>query len=207
CDVRPRDSWSTGSNTAVQSEYLRILAANPAIRGRNYNFAVRLGSDAPTMFDLQYQLLGAVARHVDYATIELGANDVCEGTALSNFRSELDDGLAKLTSSLPDALVFVASINDLTEEWHVLHARAGEDLGCGIGPKASATRLASYRRRIAAFNTQLSEGCAAYANCRFDGGAVFRIQCKIGDITPPSHGHLSGSGQRKLAPAYSAATY
>jgi lysophospholipase L1-like esterase len=207
CEVRPGDSWSTGTNPAVQSQYLRILAANPSIRGRNYNVAVQLGSDAPTMVDLQYQLLGAVAKHVDYVTIELGASDLCEGTQPATFRSELDDGLARLTSLLPDVRVFVASINDATTEWHVLRGRAGEHLGCGIGPKASAARLASYRGRIATFNTQLSEACAAHPNCRYDGGAAFRIHWKLGDITPHSHGHLSISGQRRLAAGTWAMTF
>src|SRR6059058_2275961 len=35
----PRNSWSTGSSSAVNSHYLRILAANPAISGRNFNDA------------------------------------------------------------------------------------------------------------------------------------------------------------------------
>ena len=32
------DSWATGTNPAVNSHYLRILVANPAIKGKNYNF-------------------------------------------------------------------------------------------------------------------------------------------------------------------------
>ena len=33
-------SWSTGTTRSVQSHYLRILAANPAIKGKAYNLAV-----------------------------------------------------------------------------------------------------------------------------------------------------------------------
>ena len=76
-----------------------------------------------------------------------------------------------------------------------------------IGPKASATRLVAYRRRIGAFNTTLADVCARYPNCRFDGGAAFRIQWKLGDITPHSHGHLSVAGQRKLAAVTWVATF
>jgi hypothetical protein len=36
----PANSWSTGTNSGVNSQYLRILAANPAISGHNYNDAV-----------------------------------------------------------------------------------------------------------------------------------------------------------------------
>ena len=36
----PANSWATGTNPAVDSVYLRILAANPAIDGNAANFAV-----------------------------------------------------------------------------------------------------------------------------------------------------------------------
>jgi hypothetical protein len=37
---RPDNSWSTGTRTMVGSHYSRILTAEPAILGRNYNQAV-----------------------------------------------------------------------------------------------------------------------------------------------------------------------
>ena len=38
--TRPDNSWSTGTRTSVGSHYRRILTAEPAILGRNYNQAV-----------------------------------------------------------------------------------------------------------------------------------------------------------------------
>ena len=35
----PAGSWSTGTNTFVNSHYLRLLKVNPAIKGKNYNDA------------------------------------------------------------------------------------------------------------------------------------------------------------------------
>ena len=35
----PENSWATGTNPAVDSVYLRILARNPKIRGHNVNLA------------------------------------------------------------------------------------------------------------------------------------------------------------------------
>src|SRR5437773_2801007 len=35
----PANSWSTGTSSAVNSQYRRILAANPAISGRSHNDA------------------------------------------------------------------------------------------------------------------------------------------------------------------------
>src|SRR5215208_208087 len=50
------NSWSTGTSTTVNSDYRRILAANPAISGRNYNGA-RTGA---RMVDLNGQVTAAV---------------------------------------------------------------------------------------------------------------------------------------------------
>src|ERR1700712_3881340 len=36
----PTNSWSTGTNAAVNSHYSRILALNPGISGHSYNDAV-----------------------------------------------------------------------------------------------------------------------------------------------------------------------
>src|SRR5919197_1951054 len=69
----PRNSWSTGSNSVVASHYLRILAANPAIYGRNYNDA----QTGAKMAGLNGQAGAAVAQQADYVTVLMGANDVC----------------------------------------------------------------------------------------------------------------------------------
>src|SRR5215208_8521943 len=61
----PRNSWSTGTSSAVNSHYVRILAANPGISGRNYNDAVT-GAE---MSELQGQVQRAVAQGVDYVPI------------------------------------------------------------------------------------------------------------------------------------------
>src|SRR5205823_10346341 len=54
----PQNSWSTGSSSAVISHYRRILAANAAISGRNYNDA-RTGAK---MAGLNGQVGSAVAQ-------------------------------------------------------------------------------------------------------------------------------------------------
>jgi lysophospholipase L1-like esterase len=69
-------SWSTGTDTKVDSHYLRLLALQPKISGNNYNDA-RSGAK---MADLNGQALAAVSQHVQYVTILMGANDACTGS-------------------------------------------------------------------------------------------------------------------------------
>src|SRR6516162_2148339 len=56
------DSWATGTNTTVDSQYLRILAHNPAIRGHDYNLAKAHAATGPGMSDLAFQAAGAIAK-------------------------------------------------------------------------------------------------------------------------------------------------
>src|SRR5437879_5172692 len=70
--VRPQYSWATGSSSAVNSFYTRILAANPAIAGHAFNDSVT----GANMIDLSGQVSGAITQHAQEVAILLGANDV-----------------------------------------------------------------------------------------------------------------------------------
>jgi len=210
CTVKPRDSWSTGWNPAIDSHYLRILAKNRKIHGRNYNIADEAGIVAAGIGDLTLMAGNAIAKKVDYVTIALGENDACSSSP-AGFRAEFKAGMDKLTKGLPHAKIFVASIDDLTRQWQALHAdrkiRPYVNLDCGLGPTTTKKQLHALRIQIAALNTQLSSVCAHYARCRYDGGAVFRIPWKEQDFSPLDYGHLSIAGQRTLAAATWKATF
>jgi lysophospholipase L1-like esterase len=72
----PGNSWSTGTRTSVQSHYVRILAADPAILERNFNDA----KSGAKMVDLDPQVSTATEQNVAYITILIGANDLCTRT-------------------------------------------------------------------------------------------------------------------------------
>jgi hypothetical protein len=69
----PQNSWSAGTNPAVNSVYLRILAASPRINGHASNFA----EDGSGVTGLLRQARLAVGTHAEYVTIESGGNDAC----------------------------------------------------------------------------------------------------------------------------------
>ena len=210
CTVKPRDSWSTGWNPAVDSQYLRILAADKAIHDRNYNIADEADTSGPGVADLSYQAGKAIAKNVDYVTIALGENDVCAGTPPA-FRAEFKSGMDKLTNGLPNANIFVASIDDLTRQWQALHSdrkiRSAVYLDCGLGPASTPNQLHALRNRIVTLNTQLSTVCHHYPHCRYDSGAVFRIAWREKDFSRFDYGHLSIAGQHLLAATTWKATF
>src|SRR5688572_13271785 len=70
------NSWSTGTRSSVQSHYVRILAAEPAILERNFNDA----ESGAQMVDLDAQVSTVNKQNVAYITILIGANDLCTRT-------------------------------------------------------------------------------------------------------------------------------
>ena len=55
------------------------------------------------------------------------------------------------------------------------------------------------RDRETAFNSVLEQGCGQFANCRFDGYAVFNYSFSAGQVSKLDYFHPSLSGQAALA--------
>jgi lysophospholipase L1-like esterase len=217
----PSASWSTGTSTTVNSHYRRILAANPAISGRNFNFAVT-GAD---MADLNGQVQRAVAQGVEYVTILMGANDVCASseagmTPVATFRAQFDQALATLAAGLPSVRVFVASVPNVYNLWAIYRdsfsarfvwsfAGICQSMLANAGSNSSSdvARRERVRQRNIDYNTQLAQGCAAYFICRFDGNAVFNTTFVRSDVSTRDYFHPSVAGQTKLANVTWAATF
>ncbi|MDG4788287.1 GDSL-type esterase/lipase family protein [Micromonospora sp. WMMD1102] len=210
----PSRSFSTGDDSGINSHYLRIRAVNPAINGRNHND----GRSGAKSADMAGQADSAVSQGVGYVTMLIGANDACTGsessmTPVSTFRSNIDAALGRLRSGLPNARVFVISVPDIQRLWSVgrgnLAARSAWSL-FGIcqsmlanptsNAQADVDRRNRVRQRVADYNTQLAQACAAYgSNCLFDGNAVFNYPFTLGQLSGWDYFHPNASGQRALA--------
>ncbi|HEY8472418.1 MAG TPA: SGNH/GDSL hydrolase family protein [Natronosporangium sp.] len=211
----PSRSFSTGSNSSINSHYLRIRAVNPAINGNNFNHA-ESGARAD---DLPGQAAEVVARgDVDYITILIGANDACTSseasmTPVSTFRSHIDTALATLKSGLPEARLLVISIPDIKQLWAAgrnnFLARTVWSLGniCQsmlANPTSNAAddvaRRDRVQQRVIDFNEQLAAACAAYGpNCRFDNNAVFNTSFTLAQVSGWDYFHPNAAGQALLA--------
>ena len=217
----PAASWSTGTSGAVNSHYLRIRAANPAIAGRNHNNSVT-GAD---MADLLGQVQQAVAQQVEYVTVLMGANDVCASsesamTPVATFRAQFEQAMAALAAGLPNSRVFVASIPNIYNLFAIYRGSfAAQSVWtlAGICQSMLANAWSNFswdvarrnrvRQRNIDYNTQLAQVCALYVMCRFDNNAVFNTPFTRSDVTSRDYFHPSVAGQAKLAAVTWAATF
>lgn len=206
------NSWSTGTNTSVNSLYLRILSVNPLISGKNTNLAV----SGAKMADLSGQA-SLVNRKAEYVTILIGANDLCTSTvsgmtATATFQAQFEKAMATLTKRASKAKIYVVSIPNVYNLWYVLKDNASARSTWalfGICQSLLANPLSTdqvdidrrnavYQRNIE-FNTVLANVCARYAQCRFDGNAVFNTTFLASDVSTRDYFHPSLAGQAKLA--------
>nr|WP_041833840.1 GDSL-type esterase/lipase family protein [Actinoplanes sp. N902-109] len=211
-----RNSWATGGAAGVNSQYQRILAKNPKIKGHARNFSVP-GADAA---DLAGQASSAVNAGAEYVTILIGANDACAPsvsgmTAVKTFRSRVDKGLARLKKGLPESRVLVASIPDMYRLWDLGHADSNAvrvwthaHICPSLLADPTSTKAADVQRRhrvqdrVDAYNDQLERACAAYGErCRYDGGSAHRVRFGLDLVNTYDYFHPDKEGQGRLADA------
>jgi lysophospholipase L1-like esterase len=206
----PGQSWSTGytSYDGIASHYERIRQRNPAITGRGYNDAVSGAkmAAAPT------QAAQAVNQGARYVTILLGANDLCTAspstmTPTETFRASFSQAMVTLMAQDRDPYVFVSSIPNIYQLWQVLHTNSLARWAWAnfhiCQSMLGATRTEAERQQVVdrerAFNQILSDVCAQYPRCRWDGGAVYNYQFSASQVSTLDFFHPSLSGQAALA--------
>jgi lysophospholipase L1-like esterase len=212
----PAESWSTGTDPVVDSQYTRIVAAHSALTGHEYNYAV-VGAK---MAALDGQLQRASAQGVAYVTVLMGANDLCAQSAAAmtpavTFGAQFQRALTGFFATDPDARVFVASIPNLLQLWQTLQSNLRARIVWGLAhlcpTMLAATDTPAERAlvvdREAADNAALAAVCLRFARCRFDGGAVFRQTFSPADISTVDYFHPSLPGQQALASVTWAAGY
>ncbi|WP_248960708.1 SGNH/GDSL hydrolase family protein [Sphaerisporangium perillae] len=207
----PSRSWSTGSSSSVNSHYLRIRAANPSLVAHN---DAKSGAEVA---DMPGQAQQAVSQDADYVTILIGANDACASseagmTSVATFETDFRTTMQTLTTGLPGASIFVASIPDIKRLWEVgkgsLSARtawAALDICQSMLARPRSTDAADVarrdrvRQRVADYNTVLARVCGEQPTCRYDGGAVFGHPFALSDLSTWDYFHPNTTGQRLLA--------
>jgi lysophospholipase L1-like esterase len=198
------NSWATGTNSTVNSLYLRLRAVNPAIDGKNYNIATN-GAD---MTDAPGQA-NQVPLDTEYVVIQMGGNDLCKSTlgqmaTPSAYRTNFRTTLANLAARVPNALVGVSSVPDIYNLWYIRgapnppnpntssNAGAARLFWSGFGGiaefpcqslLANATNMSTtdqnrreaVRARNIELNQVLAEECAKVLRCRFDDFEMFNF--------------------------------
>lgn len=208
----PQNSWATGTNSSVNSHYLRLLGMNPAISGQNHNHSV----SGAKMVDLDLQMQQVVTLAPDYVTVLMGGNDLCTDTApqmtpVATFRSQFETAMETLSTGSPTTSVYVVSIPEVYHLWELFKDNWWARFIWNVGnicqslladPQSTdpddIARRAEVAQRNVAFNTQLAEICADYERCRFDNNAVYNTEFVASDAAG-DYFHPSISGQAKLA--------
>jgi lysophospholipase L1-like esterase len=206
-------SWSTGTESEVNSHYLRLLAKNPDIKDKNYNDA----TSGAKIADLPGQADTAVRRGVEYVTVLMGANDACTSdeasmTSVADFRASAQTALDKLRTKLPNAKVLVGSIPDIKRLWYVgkdsSEARNAWDSydicqSMLVNPLSTdpvdEDRRNRVRQRVIDFNDALAEICAQNTNCKHDGYDGFEYRFELSHLSTWDYFHPNTSGQKVIA--------
>ncbi len=208
----PQNSWSTGTSATVNSHYLRLLALNPAITGRNDNRSV----SGAKMVDLAGQMGAAGASQPEYLTVLIGGNDVCTSTesgmtAVDAFRDQFVAAMTALRNASPNTQVYVVSIPRVMGLYELFKGNGWARFIWSIGnvcqsllarptsiDQADIDRRLRVAQRNVDFNAVLAEVCALYQPCRTDGGAVYNTAFAASDVSG-DYFHPSTAGQTKLA--------
>ena len=214
----PANSWSTGTNTSVNSWYLRLLGTNAGIRGHNYNDA----KTGAKMADLNGQAQTAVAQGANVITILMGANDVCTSsvssmTPAATLGTQLQTALNTIKSGDPSAQVYMMSIPNVYHLWEILHTNLGANLVWGIAgicqsllanPRSTSAadqaRRAQVQQQTIADNTTIAQVCGQVqfaSQCHYDNGAAYNVAFTTSDVTTRDYFHPTVSGQAKAAAA------
>src|SRR5437763_5483245 len=204
----PQYSWSTGSSTTVNSQYVRLLAVNPAIRGFNYNDA-RSGAK---MVDLAGQMSTAASQHVDYVTVLMGGNDVCTSsaatmTSTANFQNQFSSALDTFFAADANAHVYVSSLPNVNQLYSVLKTNPSalsawknfKICQSALPPSGTDDTRLLVANQEAAFNSILQSVCLAHPNCLYDGGAGYAFQFRATDVSNIDYFHPSVTGQKDIA--------
>ena len=206
----PANSWSTGTNSTVNSHARRLQALGAQLTTNN------LAVSGAKMVNLDGQMANVVNVQPDYVTVLMGGNDLCtdtvsQMTSVTDFRSQFATAMARVMSGTQDTVVYVVSIPNVYQLWNLFKGNwwarfiwSTADICQSLlanptsTQQADVTRRATVQQRNVDYNAALAQVCAGYARCRFDGNAVFNTTFTTSDVSG-DYFHPSTTGQAKLA--------
>jgi lysophospholipase L1-like esterase len=208
----PSESWSTGTDPAANSHYLRLLADGAGIARKNYDDAI----SGTSMVSTNAQASNAVSQGVGYVTVWSGTNDVCmpttaQMTTVANYSSQLSQTLTTLTNGLPGVQILVVSIPNWYGFWQSFQGNSSAQAAWAaysdrcpdlLSSSATAADRQAVAQRINDLNAADQSVCSSFSGCRYDGGAVYNMWASLtsADLTF-DYFHLSVSGEAKVAAA------
>jgi lysophospholipase L1-like esterase len=188
-----KNSWSTGTNPAVDSQFQRIVAIDPGRHPVAFNDA-RSGARAT---DLLGQAETAAAQNAGYVTIEIGGNDACGSTATPTFHEQVETALKYLVKADPKVYIEMLSIPDINQlhtlftnppdpnaltRWSALNVCQALLANPLSTEQADVARRAAFRAHVIELNGALADVCAEFKRCRSDHNALFNSSFTTADV-------------------------
>ncbi len=211
---KPWHSWSYGyeNNDGIDSHLERIDKANKR-DGITGHFNAESGAK---MVHLAAQAQESVNEGVEYATILMGANDVCTSspstmTSVTTFEAQFRDAVNILTSQAPNMKVYVISIPDVYQLWDIYHTSGSAQFYWGffnicqslLDTSRTEADRQFVRQRNSDFNDVLAnvvaEQQAAGFDWHWDGYATWNFQFARAHVSTVDYFHPSNFGQGALA--------
>jgi lysophospholipase L1-like esterase len=215
----PAESWSTGTDPAVNSHAARFAARGPLTA---QNFA-KAGQKIAYLSSAE--IPAAVAQNVGYGylTVLMGANDICTATrnkttgywsftSAASFASSASAALNTLRADFPNALIAVGSIPNLFALWQNNYSNPNAVAAWAqyhpcdsmLTNPAALSGQDMGNRRVAAglivqYNQALQSACAAISGCAFDDDALYDNPIGAADLSTIDWFHPSVSGQATLS--------
>ena len=207
----PANSWATGTTSAVNSIYERLLAVDPAIRGHNFNIA----RDEAGVADFAGQVARAVRLipKPQLVLVEIGGDVVCDGrddSRVTQFGTDFGAALGKLAQGLPNARILVVAqagpspsyvkyMRGLPTSAWLKHAGKGPcQIVLSPTGEIEPSHVAYINKVIDGYNAEMAAACRRTPNCHYDGGASGRMNLTAADFSIDQF-HLAIPGQAKLA--------
>jgi hypothetical protein len=206
----PENSWATGDNPVVDSIYLRLLSAHPALQGHNFNTA-KDGSDASALMG-QAEALLAMDPVPDLVLINSIDNDIqCDGTDEANydsFEAQIDDVLTYLEKTAPGIRVFfvdqwttVAGYDDVVAPLPGGIAHGTDSGPCGVFNADGSRNLEGetyLQQQVDTYMDRIIAVCSRHDDCATDQKAMQGMPLEAADLAP-DFDHLAVSGLAKEA--------
>lgn len=205
----PSTSWSTGSDTRVDSHARRLTQAGYQVT--SVNAAVSGSASA----DLASQARSAARQRAAYVTVLVGANDICgsKSTAAMPSPSAYEANVRQALDALgPKSTVMLVSIPSLKGLYGTGKGVATVRLRwkvAGICPvmladplstsKDAKSRRATVEKRVRAYNARLSDLADERDNVFYDNGAVYSTHVTLSDLSVLDRFHPSVRGQDRIA--------
>ena len=206
------NSWATGTTPAVDSIYLRLVAAHPDAEGHVANTAS--GGAGVALLARQAQAALATVPVPELVIVQTLDNDIrCDGTDPDNvapFGATLKQTLQTITDASPNSkIMVVGQLGRPSTAFIKLLAAKIPDLPAALtGPgicdfydetgKLAPARFAALSKIIDDYEAEQARVCATFPNCATDGGVRKAYVDTFANFSDDLS-HLSIRGQAKEA--------